>query len=324
MPDTRTITLVDLPLLRRLNNSIVLDSETGLTRDARGAKSALLSNILFPRGIYTLVARANTQQVVGQFRYRADDLNAHIVYLAPNFSEEAETPEHTVWLHILDAMAREAGKHGAHALIAEIEPDSPLFEIMRNARFATYARQTIWRHSPFKVEREGLTVELKPETSSDQIGIMALICSTIPTMLQQIAAPQGDLLGYVYRKNGQVEAYIALSEGAQGIYLLPFIHPDVVDEAEQIIQAAIAHTEHAARLPVYVCVRGYQSWLEDRLQRLGFERWIEQAIMVKHITARIQKLNPHKVKPTLETTPTTAPHGWWCGLQDEEKTGTEW
>jgi hypothetical protein len=115
-PDTRAITLVDIPLLRRLSSSsVILDSELSLTRDARGAKSALLSAILFPRGVYTLVARSETQPVIGQFRYRPEDLNAHIVYLAPGMEETGD--DDTVWLHILDAMAREAGKHGAHALV---------------------------------------------------------------------------------------------------------------------------------------------------------------------------------------------------------------
>src|SRR5262245_49066693 len=179
MPDTRAITLVDIPLLRRLTgSSVILDSETGLTRDARGAASALLSGIVFPRGVYTLVARSETQQVIGQFRYRQDDVNAHIVYLAPGLEEDGED---TVWLHILDAMAREAGKYGAHSLVAEVEPETKLFETLRSARFATYARQTIWRHEPVKLDRDNQSLLIKPESSHDQIGIMSLICSTIPT-----------------------------------------------------------------------------------------------------------------------------------------------
>ena len=32
----------------------------------------------------------------------------------------------------------------------------------------------------------------------------------------------------VYRKDGRVEAFIGISEGTEGVYLLPFIHPDIV------------------------------------------------------------------------------------------------
>ena len=321
-PDTRTLTLVDIPLLRRLSNGgTILNSEAGLTRDARGAKSSLLSSILFQRGIYTLMARSDTQQVVGQFRYRAGDTNAHIVYLAPTLDDETEN---TVWLHILDAMAREAGRHGAHAIVAEVETDNQLFETMRMARFAVYARQTIWRHPPLKLKKEDSLIELRPETSSDQIGVFSLINSTIPPMLQQVTAPQNDGSGLVYRRQGTVEAYISLTSGTHGIYLLPYIHPDVMHEAADILMAAIALTEQAHKIPVYVCVRSYQCWLNSTLEALAFESWIEQAVMVKHIAAGIRPraYDSLKVKTQqLETVAVPQSSSWWGTLpyQSEER-----
>jgi hypothetical protein len=320
MPDTRAITLVDIPLVRRLTgSSVILDSETGLTRDARGAASALLSGIVFPRGVYTLVARSETQQVIGQFRYRQDDVNAHIIYLAPGLEDDGED---TVWLHILDAMAREAGKYGAHSLVAEVEADTKLFETLRHARFATYARQTIWRHEPMKLDKNNLPVEVKPECSSDQIGVMSLICSTIPTMLQQVTAPQGEIQGYVYRKHGHVEAYLAISEGAQGIYVLPFVHPDVMDDAPGIIEAALARIDTVHRVPVYVCVRSYQPWLETAMKALAFEPWIDQAVMVRHITAGVRgrAYTPLKLSTgQFESVKNAMPQAWSVIVQPEEE-----
>jgi len=290
--DTRTMSLVDLPLIRRLTaNGTVLDSEMGLTRDARGPHGLLLSSLLFPRGLYTLVARSESQPVIGQFRYRPDDLTAHIVYLAPSLEDESEN---TVWLHVLDAMAREAGKHGAHSLLAEVETGCNLFETMRIARFATYARQIIWRHEP--IQLEGATdLKLEDETSNDQLGILSLIAATVPTLLQAIAAPSSEMAGLLYRKNGRIEAYIGVSEGSQGIYLLPFIHPDISNESEAILTAVIQRLERAAKLPIYVCVRSYQSWLNSYMERLGFEELVEQAVMVKQLAAGIRHPNFNKV-----------------------------
>ena len=283
--ETRTMSLVDLPLLRRLTaNGTVLDSEMGLTRDARGPHSLHLSSLLFPRNLYTLIARSESQPVVGQFRYRPDDLIAHIVYLAPSLEDECEN---TVWLHILDAMAREAGKHGAHSLLAEVETSSNLFETLRMARFATYARQIIWRREPGQIEHSS-EIKLEDETSSDQIGILALIAATVPTLLQPIAAPSSEMAGMVYRKNGRIEAYIGVSEGSQGIYLLPFIHPDISTESEAILSAVVQGLDRASKLPIYVCVRTYQGWLNSYMEGLGFEEWIEQAVMVKQLAAGIR------------------------------------
>ena len=36
---------------------------------------------------------------------------------------------------------------------------------------------------------------------------------------------------------------------------------------------------------LYICVRGYQGWLENAMLDLGFDPWLEQAVMVKHLTA---------------------------------------
>ncbi len=320
--DTRTMKIVDLPLIRRLTaNGTILDSEIGLTRDARGPNSLLLSSLVFPRGVYTLVSRSETQQVVGQFRYRPGDLNAHIVYIAPALDEDIED---TVWLNILDAMTREAGKHGAHSLVAEVETSSHLFETLRTARFSTYSRQIIWRHDAVDIDPKDSVIRLDKEISSDQIGIMSLIYTTVPPMLKQVAAPPSDMEGLVYRRNDRIEAYIGISEGVNGVYLLPFIHPDVLSQAEDIIKAAIAQIDHCAKVPIYVCVRSYQSWLNSVFEALNFEEWIEQAVMVKQIAVGIR--HPGFAKVALQDKLkiiSTVPHYWSVATDERISTSKE-
>lgn len=287
IPDTRAFSLVDLPLLRRLSeHGAVLDCEVGLTRDARGPSTALLSGILFPRGLYTLVTRTNDQQVVGQFRYKSEDLTAHIIYLASNIAVDSNRPD-TAWLHILDAMTREAGKHGAHSLVAEVDSDSPLFETMRHARFASYTRQTIWRHDPVQVLEDDMRIAMRPENATDQLAITALMYSTVPTMLQQVTQPTSEMHGLVYYNEAseRMGAYIAYTEGNHGVYLIPYIHPDEMENATDIIISAIGTIGRASKVPVYVCIRSHQCWLDTMMMELKFEAWAEQAIMVKHIAA---------------------------------------
>lgn len=315
--DTRTMTIVDLPLIRRLTaNGTVLDSELGLTRDARGPNSLLLSSLLFPRGVYTLVSRSAEQPVVGQFRYRPDDANAHIVYLAPSLDVDDDIDD-TVWLNILDAMTREAGKHGAHSLVAEVETSSNLFETLRTARFSTYARQIIWRHNAIEHDSIDCAIKLEENISSDQIAVMSLINNTVPTILQQIAAPPSDMAGLGYRENGRLEAYIGISEGQNGVYLLPFIHGDMMNKAADIIRAAIIQTTGTTKVPIYVCIRSYQGWLNSTLKSLGFEQWIEQAVMVKQIAVGIRHPGFSKVaiKGKLKVTSST-PNYWSVAVED--------
>ena len=124
-PEAHALKLLDLPLMLRLKqNAIVLHSELGLTEDARGQNSALLSSIVFPRGLHTLVAHVYDKDVVGQFRHRPGETNAHIVYLAPTLDDGEDD---AIWLHMLDAMAEQAGSNGAHTLVGEVETSHPSY-----------------------------------------------------------------------------------------------------------------------------------------------------------------------------------------------------
>jgi hypothetical protein len=315
--DTHEMKLLDIPLMIRLKqNAIVLHSELGLTEDARGQNSALLSSIIFPRGLHTLVAHTDNQDMVGQFRYRSDDVNAHIVYLAPTLDEGDDD---TIWLHILDAMAQQAGKHGAQTLVAEVEVSHRLFETMRRAGYAVYSRQVIWQHSPINDDTQKPEVIVTEEVNSDQIGIAALLGSTIPRILQTVMEPSTDMDGLVYRKNGRVEAYIACSEGKHGVYLIPYLHPDVLSEASDIIEAAVLAIDKSRKVPIYVSVRGYQGWLENAMLDLGFTPWLEQAVMVKHLTAGIRQTSFTSVKLNTQGGKQPAPNMRVVTINDNQK-----
>ncbi|NJL57910.1 hypothetical protein HC928_24360 [bacterium] len=204
--ETRAVTLVDIPLVRRLvEKGVILDSELICTRDVYGSNGAVLSSILLPpRGLHTLLSRDDKHQVIGQFRMRSDQPHAQILYLAPGMEvEEDDTP----WLHMLDAMAREAGKHNAHALIAEVDEDCNLFETMRSAGFAVYARQQLWMRQGEEAAFAHLhEMEMTPQTDADLPGIYALFSSTVPRLVQQITAPSAEMEGRVYRVNDRIEA----------------------------------------------------------------------------------------------------------------------
>lgn len=291
--EAHTIKLRDLPLMLRLKqNAIVLHSELGLTEDARGQNSALLSSIVFPRELHTLIAQLDGKNVVGQFRYRPGDANAHIVYLAPTLDDEDDD---TIWLHMLDAMAEQAGKNGAQTLVGEVELSHRLFETMRRAGYAVYSRQVIWRRPPL-TEAAKAGVLVTGETEADQIGIAALLGCTIPRILHTVLEPSTDMAGLVYRKDGQVEAYLAFSEGRHGVYILPFLHPEVLSDAAAIVASAMRGIDRCRKLPIYVCVRGYQGWLENAMLDLGFSPWLEQAVMVKHLTAGVRQTTFESVK----------------------------
>jgi hypothetical protein len=304
--ETRAVQLVDIPLVKRLvENGTVLDSEVAFTRVANSPRSALFSSFFLPqRGLHTLVARQDRHHVVGQFRLRNDESHARIVYLAPGLAHDADN---TIYLHLLDAMAAEAGRRGAQTLTAEVDEYLHLFETMRISGFAIYARQEIWQRYPDEPVDLPDDVELTEETDADTHGIQLLYSNIVPRLVQQIAIPPSDSRGLVYRKNDRVEGYLAVSEGRYGIYIMPYLHPDVFSDAASVIAAAVRTCGHSGRVPIYVSVRRYQDWLEDALLDLGFEPFTRQAVMVRHIAAGIRSAAFAPLHHRLEAIPSHPP-----------------
>ncbi|MBL8117839.1 MAG: hypothetical protein J0L63_08585 [Anaerolineae bacterium] len=305
--ETRAVTLVDLPLVRRLSESgTILDSELCYTQEASGTQSYGLTTLLLPyRGVHTMVTRAEKQQVAGQFRLRENDVYAHLAYVAPLLEEGDDD---TAYLHLLDAMAGEAGKRGAHLLAAEVDENAALFKTMRTASYAIYARQEIWYRTPaMRVDYHPRhPVELHQAREDDLNGIYILYGNIVPKLVQPVTELPGEDDGFVYRKDDRVEGFIGVAEGSRGIYLTPHLHPDAFSEATDVIAAAIQKVEHSTKLPVYVRVRRYQDWLDDALVELGFEICARQAVMVKHIAAGVRAASFAPLHHKLEAVPSPA------------------
>lgn len=312
--DTHAVTLVDLPTVRRLiEKSTLLDCELHVTHMSPEAYHSVISSLLMlqQRGIYTFIARAEKQQVVGQFRYKPEDNLAHIVYVAPELDVYTDD---TAWLHVLDIMAREAGRLGAQALVGEIEEQEPLFQTMRTAGYAVYARQEIWRRDALNYPSYHRPLKLAQAKEEDSGHISGLFMSTVPRLVQQYALSDLDMPHLIYKIDDQIVASISYSEGRHGIYMVPHIRPAYFSEAAAIIESAMRALPRAGKLPVYLCVRRYQDWLSEALEGLHFTLQSQQAVMVKHIAAwvrqtRFQSLSEQFEQVTRPAKPKTNPYG---------------
>ncbi len=284
--DARAVTLVDLPLIYRLSEqATLLDSEIACTKHIHSANGSVLSNMLPQRGLHTLVARMGKHQVVGQFRFRADDDNARITYVAPGL--EADDDD-TLWLYVMDAMAREAGKYNAHTLIAEVEENSSLFETLRTAGFAVYARQQIWRWMPDHGRISPSSITLQDRGEADEHEILKLVVNTVPQLIQQFTAPPPDAEGWIHWGKSDMDAFFAVTTGKHGLYMVPYIHPDITAATELLLRSALAMAQQKSSQPIYICVKRYQEWIANCLEALGLEPGPRQAVMVKHLAAGVR------------------------------------
>ena len=172
------------------------------------------------------------------------------------------------------------GEQGAFHIIAEIDESSPVYSSLRRAGFATYARQRIWR-----LEGEALgdaeTVTWKPCGSSDIIATRSLYCNVVPGLVQQVEPlPKQRIKGFVHYQKGDLSAYIELKYGRYGIWVQPYVHPDVQGFDRQLVHF-LRNLPHRRNRPLFVCIRSYQSWLESAVEGLGAQTGPRQAVMVK-------------------------------------------
>ncbi|HVO42129.1 MAG TPA: hypothetical protein VMT34_05890 [Aggregatilineales bacterium] len=287
LAEARPFLPIDLPLVRRLTpHGVSLDTATSLTRGVHPIDGAVWSSVpLADFGMPTFVLRAGDRNYAAQFRHKFGEPNAHIVFVAPDLQRHADT---SAWLQLLDTMVSAAGRRGALTLNAEVDDTSPVFEVLREAGFSLYTRQTIWRSEPGALAPGDATL-LRPETDRDTFAIHALCAAVVPRMICQAGGLPDRGGGLVYERHEHLGAYLSIQEGKCGIYIQPFLRPEVFDRAGALLRSVWAILPHTDRVPVYVCIRRYQEWLQGTLTALDFQPWASQAVMVKHLTSRVEQ-----------------------------------
>lgn len=291
--------------MRRLaSRQLLTDTTVALTRGINPLESALLAMVpMADLGFPTLVMRDGDDGFIGQIRHRVGERSAHIACLAPVPQEDVD---YMAWVHLIDGLVYIAGRRGAWTVTAEVlEHEYGAFKLLRKAGFVVYARQTIFRRAPGPIRAGGSSLERLHVRAADEIDVMrvqALHAALVPSLFQQAdPLPEINAGSLVVEVIGdqRLLGYLSAIEGKAGLMVKPYLHPDVYEEAEAILEHAINFWPKAERLPVYFAVRSYQDWLRIPLSLLGLVAGDQQAVFVKHTVARMENgIEP--VRATLE------------------------
>jgi hypothetical protein len=284
----RTADWRDLGLVHKArNNGLCLDSQIAYTRGSSNFQTTVF-DLLAPGGSsHTLVARPegkNEPAMMGQITHRMGYPQARLTFLGP---EEAMAT--TPGLTLLDQLGHAAGERGAHHLIAEVDETNPVFESLRQAGFAIYARQRVWHLVEIpKLVQATQNPAWRSAKSSDEPAISYLYLNIVPALVQQVEQPpsisRGDL---AHSHKGDVLGYLDIERGPQGVWVHPYIHP-ATENLDELLSGFLESYSDSRRRPLYFAVRSYEGWVGHGLERLGFAICSDQAVMVKRLAAQIR------------------------------------
>jgi len=279
----RSLDVLDLPLLSRYRRDMLsLDSARLLTRGNPLSAMALFSYLDPRHHIYTAVAADNGVSLMGQVVLREEDTSASLTFLAPQENINGLTSP------LVDHLVGQAGEWGAFHLLAEVDEDAPAFRLLRQAGFAMYAWQRIWQlpsSDPDKVKKD----IWRQVAALDWPAVQSLYSQIVPALLHPVESLPKQVIGLVCRPEGNLQAYVAVKKGLNGIWVQPIVPPDSDCVSEQIAGLSYALAGGQPR-PIFICVRSYQAWLESILEDLGAQAGPRQAVMVRRL-AKLQKVD---------------------------------
>jgi len=302
----RPFNLRDWALVHRLSEQgVLLHTESALTKNLHPVRDALFSIVGGDFPTYVWKAERGNAAGFVQLYVEDDSQNVHLLYLSSTADQitssegdngSASGPSRvineTVWLSLLDKAVVEAGRQGIQSLVAEVSETGAELPVLRRAGFAVYTRQDVWILTEAKNKRQEKI--LSPRQPTDDWEIQLLYANTVPRLVQLVEPmpPLYDGEGWVLRESDELTAFVHIRNGPVATWVRLFIHPNAEAQSDEIIAAALQINPPTSSHPVYCCVRRYQSWVQNALQRTGFRLWGSQAVMVKHTVHHLQKAVP--------------------------------
>lgn len=282
----RPFELPDLGTLHRLRKQgVYLDSLAVLTRGRQIVPMrAVFSPLSEAVGVFTGIAEHYGQPtLIGQASHDLGASAAHLTFLTPDAEISPASGA-----ALIEYLLKRMGEREVQHLIAEVDEDTTTFETLRRLNFSIYARQRIWR---INTPPSGSLPEAswRVFTSLDGINAHKLHFATVPSLVQQIEqTPFQDKKGWVHYEGDEMLAYAEVTEGPRGIWVQPFIHPEM-SAVGQHLASLIAILRPRLRRPVYLCLRSYQAGLSHFLEALEAEVSASQAVMSRRLTVMVSK-----------------------------------
>ena len=317
----RSFRLRDSLLVARLQRGgTPLDIEEQLTHPRSPLRSVLIKTMLKPRtGPSTFILDQqdeNGRQLgLAQMRNRPGRPEQDVVFMSPTL--DAGNGSHATWQRLLAHLCVQTAERGSLRIYARLPLQSDELQLFKAVGFLEYGQEEIYQlGQPVNPQARQSALELRPQQPSDGWGLQKLYATLAPRAVQNaegLAQAQWDLTpwhwgeqgrrtGYVWEANGEILAALHIRTGKCGYLIRTLLHPEALEQAEELAKAALSLTGVKPNLPVFFAFRQYEAGWQNVLPGLGFAPLTSQALVVKHMAVRVRQKSP-VLMPALEKSP---------------------
>lgn len=318
--------LHDLRALAELaSHGVELEYERVVLSAASPLTDALASRVSFGNmGAETFVLYANgrKQRALGvvQARVRKNRPEADITFIAPSLEHEPEAA--TTWYRLLAEATNSFGEAGVQRIYAHLPSGNGAEEVFRQAGFGVFTRQEIFMLTPERISKRTASqtnVSLRRMRKRDAWSVLRLYSAITPRNVQHAEAmlttegATGTLNDWWENLNGTSYLFerptaggpspagiVRVTRGRLATWARLHLHPDARGLGDEMVAELIALVSRTRARPIYVGVRDYEGGVRAALGAAGFERQMEQSLMVKHTTVRVREAVPW-LSPVFET-----------------------
>lgn len=220
---------------------------------------------------------------------------AALVMMAPHAQSE-EMVE--AWMYLAQEFASEAAQRGVHHIVAEAPEAGGEAEALHGAGFVPLIPQDVLKLAGRleTLPAPELPAGMREQTKDDEPLIKALHIRTAPKLTYQ-AELTFDMLrgalraekGIVLERQSEMVGHVSVRHGRRGYGMHIQFRQEAEEDAHIMLQYALSRLAQRGRLPVYVTVRQYQSWLLPVLDMLGFVHTSSTMLMMRHTAARVHQ-----------------------------------
>lgn len=322
-PVTRWLTLSDLIAIQQLQRrGIQMDLERAVLWPHSPLRAAMAAHWpLSPIGTETIVLSppSGRGRALGflQMRWRAHRPEADLAFIAPSL--DAREDAVSIWYRLLAECTQAIGDRGGQHLFAQISGGDATEDVLRQAGFAAYAHEDIYRltERPSHLTK---TTHLRRQRSRDAWNLLRLYTQTTPRPVQiaeGVLSPEGQVgrlddwwdqvqgTGYILEVKSELAGAVRVLRGSAAYWLRFWLNPQAREYGDTLLGEALSLLWAAPRRPIYVSVREYESGLRAPLEEIGFRYLYTRNLLVKHTTARAKE-PLIKLVPALEKRPETA------------------